>query len=196
MNWEAFNLLQTEQNRVHLILPAEAMSAKCWQYSLSGPNTLEKCESLQLQALSAALFHQMDGERVSMKREGLEGRETNRVERKWGVREHRAGEKDNERGVKGERKEPKEVKSEKKGWGLSSFSFNPEHVPFPSLLLPFFVLWICSPPSSCEVFHEASGARVKKKKRSSLLILKLDQRRGSPAILTAHAQSTTKRTHK
>lgn len=160
MNWEAFNLLQTEQNRVHLILPAEAMSAKCWQYSLSGPNTLEKCESLQLQALSAALFHQMDGERVSMKREGLEGREMNRVEIKWGVREHTVGEYDDEQGVKGERKKPKEVKSEQRGWSLNGFGSNPEHVPLcPPLLLPFFPQ-IRSSPSSCQVFQAACGACV------------------------------------
>lgn len=45
------------------------------------------------------------------------------------------------KGVKGDRKMPKEVKSEQRGWSLNSFGSNPEHVPF----CPPFLLAFCSP---------------------------------------------------
>ena len=101
------------------------------------------------------------------------------------------GEYNNEQGVKGDRKMPKEVKSEQRGWSLNGFCSNPEHVPFcPPLLLPFFV-----PPEFVLLLLAVKSFRqhleLVFKKRQSVNPPVGPERRQSRNPLTASTQKIT-----
>ena len=82
------------------------------------------------------------------------------------------GEEDNEQGVKGERKKPKEVKSEEKGRSLSGLGSNPEHVPLcPSPLFSFLFSESVLLLLAVKSFRQHLELVFKK---GSLLILNLD----------------------